>query len=120
MTLPDGFAEEPFAYLTTTGRVTGKPHEIEIWFAFEGDTVYLMNGDSKHPAGSGDWVRNLKKQPAVSIRIREQTLAATARIVTDAEEDALVRRLLVEKYATAANPLETWRQIAVPVALDLT
>src|SRR5215210_3089845 len=28
-----GLAEENFCYLTTTGRITGRPHEIEIWFA---------------------------------------------------------------------------------------
>ena len=33
---PDpALAGETYCYLTTTGRVTGKPHTIEIWFALE-------------------------------------------------------------------------------------
>ena len=27
-------------YLTTTGRITGRPHEIEIWFAVREATLY--------------------------------------------------------------------------------
>ena len=30
---------EEFCYLTTTGRVSGKPREIEIWFGMKGDTL---------------------------------------------------------------------------------
>lgn len=26
-------ADETFRYLTTTGRISGRPHTIEIWFA---------------------------------------------------------------------------------------
>ena len=110
---------EAYGYLTTTGRISGKPHEIEIWFALEGSTAYLMNGNSRYTAGKADWVRNLRKQPSVSFRIAGQTFAATARLVTDSEEDALVRRLLLAKYATAGNPLEDWGRIAVPVAIEL-
>lgn len=119
MTLDAAFAAEQFAYLATTGRVTGKPHEIEIWFALQGNTVFLMNGDSKHKAGNGDWVRNLQKQPAVTIRIADRTFDASARMVIESDEDRLARGLLVAKYASPQNQLETWGRIAVPVALDL-
>ena len=37
-------AGEDFCYLTTTGRVTGRPHEIEIWFALDGATLYMLSG----------------------------------------------------------------------------
>lgn len=111
--------EDPYCYLTTTGRVSGRPHEIEIWFALVGSTVYMMNGGSKYDAGKSDWVRNLRKTPAVKLRIREQTYDATARIVTDAAEDAMVRRLLVEKYATPEKPLTEWGESALPVAIEI-
>jgi hypothetical protein len=35
----DDLAGEQYCYLTTTGRVTAKPHTIEIWFALEGSTL---------------------------------------------------------------------------------
>ena len=115
----DSLAGEEFAYLTTTGRISGKAHEIEIWFALHGNTAYLMNGDSVHPAGHADWVRNLRKQPAATLRIAGQTFAGAGRIVTEADEDALARGLLLAKYATPERALETWGRLAVPVAIDL-
>ena len=48
-----------FCYLTTTGRVSGRPHTIEIWFAVQGDAIYLMAG-SRHRA---DLVRNIVNVP---------------------------------------------------------
>jgi deazaflavin-dependent oxidoreductase (nitroreductase family) len=115
----EGLENEPYCYLTTTGRVTGKPHEIEIWFAVSGNTVYLMNGNSKYDAGHADWVRNLRKQPRVSLRIKDSFFDARARVVADSVEDAQVRRLLLAKYATPERPLTDWGQTALPVALDL-
>jgi len=59
-------AEERLCYLTTTGRVTGKPHEIEIWFARDsGDRIYLLSGGGRNR----DWVINLIADPAVGVRI---------------------------------------------------
>ena len=84
-------ADEDYCYITTAGRVSGKPHTIEIWFGAEGDTLYVLAG-SRHDA---DFVKNAKKQPAVDVRVgAEATFAARARIVTDSGEDARVRRLL--------------------------
>ncbi len=108
---------ESFCYLTTTGRVTGRPHEIEIWFSLvpETRTLYML-------AGSGDradWVRNLRKEPAVTVRLSGEGLKGEARVVEDAEEDELARRLLVEKYERSPGSLSGWRRTALPVAVDL-
>ena len=78
-----------------------------------------MNGDSARTAGRSDWVRNLRNQPAVKLRIRDRTYEARARVVTDGEEDALVRRLLLEKYATPEEPLTEWGRTALPVAVEI-
>jgi len=39
-------ASEDFCYLTTVGRRTGTRHTIEIWFARENGTLYLLSGGS--------------------------------------------------------------------------
>lgn len=36
--------EQSFCYLTTIGRVSGEPREIEIWFGLDGDTLYMLSG----------------------------------------------------------------------------
>ena len=37
---------QPDCYLTTTGRVSGRPHTIEIWFALQDRTLYLFAADT--------------------------------------------------------------------------
>ena len=114
---PDpSLAEESYCYLTTTGRVSGEPREIEIWFALEGDTLYMLSGGRER----SDWVRNLTKTPEVTVRIGGRTFSGRARIVDRDEEDALARRLVVEKYSAGyAGDLSGWREAALPIAVDL-
>lgn len=33
-----------YCYLTTTGRHTGTPHRIEIWFSLHDGIVYILSG----------------------------------------------------------------------------
>ena len=107
---------DDYCYLTTRGRVTGNDHEIEIWYARHDDTLYLLAGAGEH----SDWVRNLRVEPAVRVRISDVTHDAIARVVTDADEDARARTLVFEKYQPRnAGELVTWRGRALPVALDL-
>jgi deazaflavin-dependent oxidoreductase (nitroreductase family) len=116
VTLPPELAGEEFCYLTTTGRVSGKPHEIEIWFALQGATAYMLAGGGLR----ADWVANLRKTPAVTLRIGETTFAAQGRIITGMAEDALARRLLLEKYQPGyKGDLSDWGRTALPVAIHL-
>jgi deazaflavin-dependent oxidoreductase (nitroreductase family) len=110
-------ADDDFCYLTTRGRVTGRPHEIEIWFALDGATLYLLAGAGDR----SDWVRNLRADPTVTVRVGDTTYAATARVVEpDAPEDPRARALVHDKFAPrSAGDLTDWRDRARPVALDL-
>ncbi len=119
---PREHAAEQYCYLTTIGRVSGRPHEIEIWFAFgpdaAGRTLYMLSGGSVR----ADWVKNLRRHPVVSIRIGGDTYGATARVVAPGTpEDALARRLLCAKYQgwREGQPLSEWGRTALPVAFDL-
>jgi deazaflavin-dependent oxidoreductase (nitroreductase family) len=120
-----GLADEQYCYLTTTGRVTGKPHTVEIWFGMAGRTVYMLSGaGSEMPDGTGaraDWVRNLQKQPRVELRIGKSVRQGSARVVSPGgDEDSLARRLLLEKYqAGYREDLSSWSQSSLPVAVDL-
>jgi deazaflavin-dependent oxidoreductase (nitroreductase family) len=113
---PDAsLAGEDFCYITTTGRVTGKPHTIEIWFALAANVLYILAGDGER----SDTVRNLRRQPSVRVKLGDVTHEATARVVTDAGEDALARRLLVEKYQPGSgDDLTSWGRTALPVAFE--
>jgi deazaflavin-dependent oxidoreductase (nitroreductase family) len=113
-------ADDDYCYLTTRGRVSGRAHEIEIWFALDPaarTTLHLLAGAGE----SSDWVRNLRADPDVTIRVRDITYAARARVVTDAAEDERARALVFDKYQPRnAGELVSWRVRALPVALDVT
>lgn len=109
--------DEAFCYLTTTGRLTGRPHTIEIWFALDGSTLYMLSGGGQR----SDWVRNLIRTPEVAVRIDGRLSAGRARIVTDSNEDEQARRLVHDKYRPGyAGDLSRWRRSSLPVAVDLT
>ena len=116
MVVDPSLASESYCYLTTTGRVSGKLREIEIWFGLDGDTLYMLSGGRDR----SNWVKNLTRDPEVRVRIRDQSLQGTARIVTDQEENARARRLLLEKYTAGySGDLSDWGETALPVAVDL-
>jgi deazaflavin-dependent oxidoreductase (nitroreductase family) len=118
--MPDlqALANEDFCYLTTTGRVTGRPHEIEIWFSLvpETRTLYMLSGGRDR----SDWVKNIRREPRVTVSIAGERFSGLAHGARDAEEDELARRLLVEKYESRPGSLANWRRTALPVAVDLS
>ncbi len=54
------------------------------------------------------------------VRIADDRFKGQARVVEDPKEDALARRLLVEKYERTPGSLANWKRTALPVAVDLT
>ena len=107
---------EDYCYLTTVGRVSGRPHEIEIWFGIQDNTLYLLSG-----SGKSDWVKNLRKDPAVTVRIANHTFRGTARVVKEQEEELRARYLVAEKYHEweEGKTLSQWARTALPIAIDV-
>jgi len=110
------FADIDFCYLTTTGRVSGKAHTIEIWFALHESTLYLLSGGRE----KSDWVKNSLHLPDVQVKIKNTQFIGKARLVANAEEDALARKLVLEKYAPrSSDDLTDWSRTSLPLAIDL-
>ncbi len=109
-------ANESFCYLTTIGRVTGEPHEIEIWFASRDDTIYMLSGGGDR----SDWVRNIVANREVHVRIRDRQFQGRARLVEEPAEEEWAREALPTKYGSSyAGDLTPWSQTALPIAVDL-
>src|SRR5712664_3220488 len=53
-----GLSREKFIYISTTGRITGKTHTVELWFAWSNGKVYLS-----HEGEQTDWMKNIQKNP---------------------------------------------------------
>jgi deazaflavin-dependent oxidoreductase (nitroreductase family) len=110
------FAGEQYCYLTTTGRVTGRPHRIEIWFAIDREMLYMLSGGRER----SDWVKNLRRTPAVTVELGTDRFEGRARIVADPAEDERARALLHDKYAGGyGGDLSGWRRSALPIAVEL-
>jgi deazaflavin-dependent oxidoreductase (nitroreductase family) len=108
------WAGTPYAYLTTIGRRTGRPHRIEIWFAVRDGRLYLLAGGRER----SDWVRNLQANAQVTVELGDETHAGAARVLqADTIEDRRARALLVGKYGRGDN-LDEWGRTALPVVIE--
>jgi deazaflavin-dependent oxidoreductase (nitroreductase family) len=90
-------SEPQYLYLTTTGRKSGRPREIEIWFTARGGRYYLIAERREQT----QWVKNLRNDPRVSFRVGDQRFTGVGRVVDEAREPELwhgVRALSEKKY----------------------
>ena len=82
----------------------------------DGRTLYLLSGGGEQ----SDWVRNLQAEPAVTVRLRDTTYNATARVVEGGDESERGRGLVFEKYQPRySGSLVGWREASLPVAIEL-
>ena len=112
-------AEIECCYLTTTGRRTGRRHEIEIWFGAVDETMYLISGNGP----TADWFRNVQAEPAVTVRIDDVSRAARARVVDDPDERQRVGDVMGAKYVWGGDPAiglsyEAWCYEVPAVAIE--
>jgi deazaflavin-dependent oxidoreductase (nitroreductase family) len=87
-------SDGPYLYLTTIGRRSGTPHEIEIWFTQLADRYYVI---AEH-GEKAQWVRNLMRNARVRVRVGAEEFSAEARVEADAETIRTVRGLSEAKY----------------------
>ena len=89
--------EAEFLYLMTTGRRSGAPREIEIWFTRRDGRDYLLAEHGERAR----WVLNLRADPRVCWRVGDAAFTGQARVVDAAAEPGLsaaVQALSIEKY----------------------
>ena len=119
MALDERLASLAFCYVETTGRVSGRPHLVEMWFASDPVRVrvYLLSGGRD----DSDWVLNLRNEPRVRVRLDGRWYEAAAEEIEGRADEPLARRLLAAKYQgwTEGRPLSGWARHSLPVAIDL-
>jgi deazaflavin-dependent oxidoreductase (nitroreductase family) len=92
-------ADNKVLHLTTLGRRTRLPRKIEIWLVVHNDRFYLFVEASEAAA----WVKNIRRNPAVTVRIGEPRIGATARVL-----DREVDRELWDQVAAIADRKYGW------------
>jgi len=73
----DSVANKQVLYLTTTGRGTGLPRQIETWFVVCGERFYLFAERGE----TAEWVKNIRRDSKVTVRIGEWQIDAMARVL---------------------------------------
>ena len=65
-------------HLTTTGRKTGRAHEVELYY-FEHENQLVVTASAGGRPHHPEWFLNLSADPKISMKIGKQTYEATAR-----------------------------------------
>lgn len=115
---PAAAADYPYAWLRTRGRRSGRPHTVELWFALRGRTLYFLSGGDDR----ADWVRNVRAEPRVAVRLGAATYRGTAREpAPGGDEDGEARHAVAAKYQgwQPGRPLSRWAARSLCVAVDL-
>jgi deazaflavin-dependent oxidoreductase (nitroreductase family) len=92
----NNFDREQYLYLTTRGRRSGLPREIEIWFTHRDGRFYLI---AEYP--TSHWLQNLQAHREAQVRVSGEKFATRARIVSPQTEPELHRAiagLSIKKY----------------------
>ena len=90
--------ETPFLNLTTKGRRTGLKHDVELWFAFEGDKLFFLAHEFSN------WWKNIVKNPRVEVEVAEILFEGTGRLVPEKRDH--IFQLFKKKYGQAQ--VERW------------
>lgn len=95
--------------ITTTGRTSGQPRRIEIWYFLVGDQVYITGTPGKR-----DWLANLMANPQLIFHIKEgaqRDLPARATALTDPAERREVMGAIMRSnrwFASQNFDLDAW------------
>jgi hypothetical protein len=109
--------------IVTTGRRSGSPHEIEIWFGVaihdERTTMYLISGNGL----SADWYQNLLFNREVVVMLAGEAHLGHARPVVEPDERRRVGDLMGAKYVWGGDPsigltYEAWCYAVPAIAIE--
>jgi deazaflavin-dependent oxidoreductase (nitroreductase family) len=106
----NNFEREQYLYLTTRGRSSGLPREIEIWFTYRDGRFYLI---AEYP--TSNWLQNVQADPNAQVRVGEKNFAVRARLVSRETEPELHRAiadLSREKYGWGDGTVVELEQVA--------
>jgi deazaflavin-dependent oxidoreductase (nitroreductase family) len=92
--------------ITTTGRQSGQPRRIEIWFYRYDGRVFLSGSP-----GTRDWYANLVANPEFTFHLKgsaQADLPAVAHPITDEAQRREVVRGILEDLGRGTGNVEGW------------
>ena len=85
---------QQYLYVITIGHITGKPHEIEIWYVELEGCYYIVSEKWE----KSHWVQNIRANPQVKVRIGQQTFEGVGSIPQDKSIITAVKAKMDTKY----------------------
>jgi deazaflavin-dependent oxidoreductase (nitroreductase family) len=100
--------------LSVTGRNSGKTISMPVWFALEGEKLYLL------PVGGSDtqWYQNVLQNPSIRIDARGAEVELRAQPITKSKMVKSVIEKFREKYG-AGDVKKYYSKLDVAVVLEL-
>src|SRR5437762_587073 len=99
--------------ITVTGRTSGRSLSYPVWFALDGDTLYLI----PVKGSDTDWYKNLRKRPSIRLDARGKTFTTSARLLSDEEQIGKVLEKFRDKYGRNVKAYYPKLDVAVEVPL---
>ena len=99
--------------LITTGRRSGQPREVRVWFAAIEDRLFVLS----EKGAQADWVRNLLARPDLRVRIEQREFEGRGQSVENEADDPIARDAIAAKYGT--KWLTKFLREALPVRIDI-
>ena len=99
--------------ITHYGRTSGKPYQVKIWFTVDGDHINLQTMDMDR-----QWIRNVLKNPKISLRIGNEVFEGEVTPVSDPHEMRRVVELMKRKYPISLPYL--WIKKRLPGAFKVS
>lgn len=106
------FAGRPLLLLTATGAKSGQQRTTPMMYVPDGDTwlVIASNaGAARHP----DWYHNLMAHPEVTVEIGDETIPATASLISGDERAPIWKQIVASYPFFAEHQAQTTREIPV-------
>lgn len=100
--------------LTVTGRKSGRPITIPIWFVLENDALYLLpvHGSDTH------WYKNALENPSIRIESRDINVELRAVAIVDSSKVLPVVERFRGKYG-ASNVKKYYSKLDVAVTAQI-
>src|SRR5712692_410716 len=100
--------------ITVTGRTSGRSLSYPVWFALEGEKLYLL----PVRGSDTDWYKNLRKTPTIRLAARGKTFTTSARLLTDEAQIGEVLEKFRDKYGRNVKAYYPKLDVAVEVPLE--
>ena len=101
--------------ITVTGRRSGRSLTYPVWFALDGDKLYLL----PVKGSESDWYKNIRKTPTIHLAAKGKTFTTSATPITDSAKVREVVEKFRDKYGAQEVKADYPRpDVAVEVSLE--